>query len=95
MPSRIGWDSQKELDRGYSVLAAIIDMCSKEARVGNMSEEKVWRVQVVSGRATDVNFRELTAVERAGLSADAEERVGIVPAQALGDLRRVTGASQS
>jgi len=104
IPSKVitygrSWDPQREIDRGYIVLATIRRLCLEEVvqhhESHNLSNERVWRVEVRGsyGSRPEVNVRELTVDEIVGLSSEDDgERVGIVPLRVANEFRRMQEA---
>jgi len=77
------WDPQRQIDRGYEVLAEVKRICSEKAQ----PDERIWRVEVKLNEPTTV--RELTVEEVNGLVSDndLEMRVGIVPLGVANEIR--------
>ena len=77
-----------ELDRGYATLTAIRQRCSELVQCSGVSDDRVWRVEVIN---RTIRIQELTAREASALATfDSEKRIGIVPSRVIEVLRRDT-----
>jgi RAT1-interacting protein len=99
LPARIQrWDPQHSIDKGQSILNSLREFCRDETAM-KRDDDRIWRVEVYGGpppsgfiRLSDthrVYVRDLRADEKVFVNRRSGQRIGIIPARAVEELRKI------